>query len=385
MATEKPMQLGMIGLGRMGANLVRRLMADGHRCVVYDVSPDAVKGLAGEGADGTTSLKDFVAKLEKPRVAWIMVPAAVVQSTLDQLAELLEEGDIVIDGGNSYYRDDITRAKQVAAKGLHYVDIGTSGGVFGLERGFCLMIGGEKETVRHLDPLLKTIAPGSDCAPPTPGRTRTDGTAQDGYLHCGPHGAGHFVKMVHNGVEYGLMAAYAEGLNILAHADAGSKTQEVDAETTPLRDPWAYEYDIDIAEVAEVWRRGSVVASWLLDLSADALARSPHLEEFAGRVSDSGEGRWTVLAAVDDRDAGAGPLDGPLRPLRLPWRGRPRRPPPVGDALGVRRTPGKEGLVPSITGWRPLPTPRGWRRPGRSSSARGRGPPSPRVVPLPSR
>ncbi len=299
MATEKPMQLGMIGLGRMGANLVRRLMADGHRCVVYDVSPDAVKGLAGEGADGTTSLKDFVAKLEKPRVAWIMVPAAVVQSTLDQLAELLEEGDIVIDGGNSYYRDDITRAKQVAAKGLHYVDIGTSGGVFGLERGFCLMIGGEKETVRHLDPLLKTIAPGSDCAPPTPGRTRTDGTAQDGYLHCGPHGAGHFVKMVHNGVEYGLMAAYAEGLNILAHADAGSKTQEVDAETTPLRDPWAYEYDIDIAEVAEVWRRGSVVASWLLDLSADALARSPHLEEFAGRVSDSGEGRWTVLAAVD--------------------------------------------------------------------------------------
>ncbi len=299
MATDKPMQLGMIGLGRMGANLVRRLMADGHRCVAYDVSPDAVKGLAGEGADGATSLKDFVAKLEKPRVAWIMVPAAVVQSTLDELAELLEEGDIVIDGGNSYYRDDITRAKQVAAKGLHYVDIGTSGGVFGLERGFCLMIGGEKETVRHLDPLLKTIAPGSDSAPPTPGRTRTDGTAQDGYLHCGPHGAGHFVKMVHNGVEYGLMAAYAEGLNILAHADAGSKTQEVDAETTPLRDPWAYEYDIDIAEVAEVWRRGSVVASWLLDLSADALARSPHLEEFAGRVSDSGEGRWTVLAAVD--------------------------------------------------------------------------------------
>ncbi len=299
MATDKPMQLGMIGLGRMGANLVRRLMADGHRCVVYDVSPDAVKGLAGEGAQGADSLKDFVAKLEKPRVAWIMVPAAVVQSTLDQLAELLEEGDIVIDGGNSYYRDDITRAKQVSAKGLHYVDIGTSGGVFGLERGFCLMIGGETPIVQHLDPLLKTIAPGSECAPPTPGRTRTDGTAQDGYLHCGPHGAGHFVKMVHNGVEYGLMAAYAEGLNILAHADAGSKTQEVDAETTPLRDPWAYEYDIDLAEVAEVWRRGSVVASWLLDLTADALARSPQLEEFAGRVSDSGEGRWTVLAAVD--------------------------------------------------------------------------------------
>ena len=299
MATDKPMQLGMIGLGRMGANLVRRLMADGHRCVVYDVSPDAVKGLAGEGAQGADSLEDFVAKLEKPRVAWIMVPAAVVQSTLDQLAELLEEGDIVIDGGNSYYRDDITRAKQVSAKGLHYVDVGTSGGVFGLERGFCLMIGGEKATVQHLDPLLKTIAPGSECAPPTPGRTRKDGTAQDGYLHCGPHGAGHFVKMVHNGVEYGLMAAYAEGLNILAHADAGSKTQEVDAETTPLRDPWAYEYDIDLAEVAEVWRRGSVVASWLLDLTADALARSPQLEEFAGRVSDSGEGRWTVLAAVD--------------------------------------------------------------------------------------
>jgi 6-phosphogluconate dehydrogenase len=232
-------------------------------------------------------------------VAWIMVPAAVVQSTLDDLSGLLEPGDIVIDGGNSYYRDDITRAEQVSKKGLHYVDVGTSGGVFGLERGFCLMIGGEPDTVAHLDPLLRTIAPGAGSAPATPGRTRTDGTAQDGYLHCGPHGAGHFVKMVHNGVEYGLMAAYAEGLNILAHANAGNRTQEVDAETTPLRDPWAYRYDIDVAEVAEVWRRGSVVASWLLDLSADALARSPHLDDFAGRVSDSGEGRWTVLAAVD--------------------------------------------------------------------------------------
>ncbi len=299
MPTDKPMQLGMIGLGRMGANLVRRLMADGHRCVVYDVSPDAVKALEGEGATGASSLADFVAKLETPRAAWIMVPAGVVQTTLDELTPLLEPGDIVIDGGNSYYRDDIARAEQLESEQLHFVDVGTSGGVFGLERGFCLMIGGEDPVVEHLDPIFKTIAPGEGSLEPTPSRTRTDGTAQHGYLHCGPSGAGHYVKMVHNGIEYGLMAAYAEGLNILAHANAGGKHQDIDAETTPLRDPWAYQYDIDLPEVAEVWRRGSVVASWLLDLTADALAKSPHLDDFAGRVSDSGEGRWTVNAAVD--------------------------------------------------------------------------------------
>jgi 6-phosphogluconate dehydrogenase len=299
MATDHPMQLGMIGLGRMGANLVRRLMRDGHHCVVYDVSADAVKELEGEGAEGATKLADFVAKLDKPRAIWIMVPAAVVPSTLEDLEGLVEADDVVIDGGNSYYRDDIARAEQWATKGVHYVDVGTSGGVFGLERGFCLMIGGPERAVQRLRPLFRSIAPGEAAAPVTPSRTRTDGTAQDGYLHCGPSGAGHFVKMVHNGVEYGMMAAYAEGLNILAHANAGKHQQEVDAETTPLRDPWAYQYDLDIPEVAEVWRRGSVVASWLLDLSADALARSPKLDDFAGRVSDSGEGRWTVMAAVD--------------------------------------------------------------------------------------
>ncbi len=293
------MQMGMIGLGRMGANLVRRLMRDGHRCVVYNRSPARVTELQGEGADGATTPEEFVAKLERPRIAWIMVPAAAVQSTVDQLSSLLEPGDIIIDGGNSYYRDDIVRARQLADSGLKYVDVGTSGGVFGLERGYCLMIGGEAETVKHLDPLFKTIAPGEAAAPATPSRSNADGTAQNGYLHCGPHGAGHFVKMVHNGVEYGIMASYAEGLNILAHANAGSKVGEVDAETSPLRDPWAYQYDINLTDVAEVWRRGSVVASWLLDLTADALARSPQLEEFTGRVSDSGEGRWTVLAAVE--------------------------------------------------------------------------------------
>jgi 6-phosphogluconate dehydrogenase len=265
MATDKPMQLGMVGLGRMGANLVRRLMRDGHRCVVYDVNADAVKELEGEGATGATSLADFVAKLEKPRALWLMLPAAIVQSTLDQLLPLLEADDAVIDGGNSYYRDDITRAKQLA---------------------------------KHQ--LFKTIAPGKGSAEPTPGRTRTDGTAPDGYLHCGPNGAGHFVKMVHNGIEYGMMASIAEGLSIIKHANAGKGTQEADAETTPLRDPWAYQYDIDVGEVAEVWRRGSVVGSWLVDLTADAFARSPDLDDFAGRVSDSGEGRWTVLAAVDE-------------------------------------------------------------------------------------
>lgn len=300
MATDKPMQLGMIGLGRMGANLVRRLMRDGHHCVVSDVNADAVAELAGEGATGADSPRDFVAKLDKPRVVWLMLPAAIVDSILDQLEPLLEPGDILIDGGNSYYRDDITRAKRLADKSLHYVDCGTSGGVWGLERGYCLMIGGEDEVVAHLDPIFKTIAPGEGCAEPTPSRTRTDGTAPLGYLHCGPNGAGHFVKMVHNGVEYGMMAAIAEGLSIIKRADAGKSKQEVDAETTPLRDAWAYQYDIDVGEVAEVWRRGSVVGSWLVDLIADAFAGSPSLDGFAGRVSDSGEGRWTVLAAVDE-------------------------------------------------------------------------------------
>ncbi|MEU5538291.1 phosphogluconate dehydrogenase (NAD(+)-dependent, decarboxylating) [Streptomyces sp. NPDC020362] len=294
------MQLGMIGLGRMGANLVRRLMRDGHHCVVSDVNADAVAELAGEGATGADSLQDLVAKLDKPRALWLMLPAAIVDSILDQLKPLLEPGDILIDGGNSYYRDDITRARRLADKSLHYVDCGTSGGVWGLERGYCLMIGGEDEVVAHLDPIFRTIAPGEGSAEPTPSRSRTDGTAPLGYLHCGPNGAGHFVKMVHNGVEYGMMAAIGEGLAIINRADAGKSRQEVDAETTPLRDPWAYQYDIDVGEVAEVWRRGSVVGSWLVDLIADAFARSPSLDDFAGRVSDSGEGRWTVLAAVDE-------------------------------------------------------------------------------------
>jgi 6-phosphogluconate dehydrogenase len=300
MATDTPMQLGMVGLGRMGANLVRRLMRDGHRCVVYDVNPETVKQLEEEGATGATSLQELVDKLEQPRAVWLMLPAAIVDSTLDALTPLLEPGDAVVDGGNSYYRDDITRAERLVAQDIHYVDCGTSGGVWGLERGYCLMIGGETEVVTRLDPIFKTIAPGAGSAEPTPGRTGRDGTAADGYLHCGPSGAGHFVKMVHNGVEYGMMAAIAEGLSVIKHANAGKVTQAVDAETTPLRDPWAYQYDIDVAEVAEVWRRGSVVGSWLVDLIAAALARSPDLDNFSGRVSDSGEGRWTVLAAVDE-------------------------------------------------------------------------------------
>jgi 6-phosphogluconate dehydrogenase len=294
------MELGMVGLGRMGSNLVRRLMRDGHRCVVYDVNDGAVKEIAGEGATGATSLDDLVAKLSAPRAVWLMLPAAIVDSTLEALVPLLDAGDTVIDGGNSYYRDDITRAKRLVAKNIHYVDCGTSGGVWGLERGYCLMIGGETEVVSRLDPIFKTIAPSAGCAEPTPSRTQRDGTAPDGYLHCGPSGAGHFVKMVHNGVEYGMMAAIAEGLSVIKHANAGNVSRVVDAETTPLRDPWAYQYDIDVAEVAEVWRRGSVVGSWLVDLTADALARSPGLDDFTGRVSDSGEGRWTVLAAVDE-------------------------------------------------------------------------------------
>lgn len=300
MATDSPVQLGMIGLGRMGANLVRRLMRDGHPCVVHDLNHDAVLELEKEGATAAGSLQDLVAKLEPPRNVWLMLPAGVVQSTLDELTALLEPDDTVVDGGNSYYRDDIARARQLAARRLHYLDCGTSGGVWGLERGYCLMIGGEDEPVARLDPIFRTIAPGRGNAEPTPGRTRTDGTAPEGYLHCGPSGAGHFVKMVHNGVEYGMMAAIAEGLSIIRHADAGLGRRALDAETAPLREPEAYQYEIDVAEVAEVWRRGSVVGSWLVDLVADALARSPQLSQYSGRVSDSGEGRWTVQAAIDE-------------------------------------------------------------------------------------
>ena len=299
MATAHPMQLGMIGLGRMGANLVRRLMRDGHTCVVFDTNQDAVKELEAEGAIGATSMADLVAKMERPRNVWIMVPAAIVQKMVDELKDVLEDDDTLIDGGNSYYRDDIKHAKELAAKGIHFVDCGTSGGVWGLERGYSLMIGGEDKAVQRLDPIWKTIAPGEGSAEPTPGR-KAGGTAQEGYLHCGPNGAGHFVKMVHNGIEYGMMAAIAEGLSIIKHADAGKQTQEIDAETTPLRDPEYYQYEIDVAEVAEVWRRGSVVGSWLVDLTASALAKDPNLDAFDGRVSDSGEGRWTTIAAIEE-------------------------------------------------------------------------------------
>src|SRR5882762_9971008 len=283
------MQLGMIGLGRMGANLVRRLMADGHTCVAYDVNAAPVKELAGEGATGASSIEGFVGALEKPRAIWIMVPAAFVEDTIQKLVEHLEPGDIIIDGGNSYYRDDVDRANALKPRGIHYVDVGTSGGVFGLDRGFCLMIGGEDEVVEHLDPIFKTIAPGLDAAARTPGLTGDPSTAENGYLHCGPNGAGHFVKMVHNGIEYGLMGSYAGGLNILEPANAGKEQQTtVDAETTPLRHPELYQYDLDIPAVAEVWRRGSVVASWLLDLTATALREDPTLDSMGGRVSDSG-------------------------------------------------------------------------------------------------
>jgi len=294
------MQLGMIGLGRMGNGLVRRLMQDGHDCVVYDVNETAVKELADAGATGSSSLKDFASKLTKPRAAWVMVPAAFTGQTVMQLADEFEADDIIIDGGNSYYRDDIARAKQLAAKSVHYVDVGTSGGVYGLRRGFCLMIGGEEPVVQHLDPIFATIAPGVDAAPRTPGRTGAPSPSEQGYLHCGPNGAGHFVKMVHNGIEYGVMAAYAEGLAVLEKADAGTRKQASDAETAPLEHPEFYQYELNIPDVAEVWRRGSVIASWLLDLTADALHRSPELAEFEGRVSDSGEGRWTVTAAIDE-------------------------------------------------------------------------------------
>jgi 6-phosphogluconate dehydrogenase len=294
------MQLGMIGLGRMGGNMVIRLTKAGHDCLVYDSHHEAVDALVAKGAKGTTSLPDFVHKLTKPRLVWLMVPAGVVDPVLGSLIPLLEEGDIVVDGGNSYYHDDIRRAGELKAKGIHYVDVGVSGGVWGLERGYCHMIGGENEVVARLDPIFKSLAPGVEAAPRTAGANGEPNQAEQGYLHCGPNGAGHFVKMVHNGIEYGMMAAYAEGFNIIKHANVGLKSQIADAETTPLRNPEHYKYDIDVGKVAEVWRRGSVVASWLLDLTASAYLKSPDLDGFAGRVSDSGEGRWTLAAAIDE-------------------------------------------------------------------------------------
>jgi 6-phosphogluconate dehydrogenase len=294
------MQLGMIGLGRMGANMVRRLMKAGHECVVFDRNPGNVAELGKDGAMGSSSLDEFLSKLKPPRAVWLMVPAAVVDQTLEQLASHMQKGDIIIDGGNSYYIDDIRRAKELQPKGIHYADVGTSGGVWGLDRGYCLMIGGEPDIVKHLDPIFKTLAPGRGNIERTPGREKVAGTAEDGYLHCGPVGGGHFVKMVHNGIEYGLMAAYAEGLNILHHANVGKTARESDAETTPLRNPEHYQYDFNLADVAEVWRRGSVVASWLLDLTAISLLDQKSFEKFSGRVSDSGEGRWTINAAIDE-------------------------------------------------------------------------------------
>ncbi|MGH7993530.1 MAG: phosphogluconate dehydrogenase (NAD(+)-dependent, decarboxylating) [Limisphaerales bacterium] len=294
------MQLGMVGLGRMGANMVRRLIRGGHQCVVYDRAPQAVKDLAKEKAVGAASPADFLKKLSKPRAVWLMVPAAVVDQTIAGFAPLLEPGDILIDGGNSYYVDDIRRAKELASKRIHYVDVGTSGGVWGLERGYCMMIGGEQEVVQHLDPIFATLAPGIGSIPRTPGREKLGGTAERGYLHCGQNGAGHFVKMVHNGIEYGIMAAYAEGLGVLKSANVGMRQNDADAETTPLSNPEHYQFDLNLADVAEVWRRGSVITSWLLDLTASALAADPQLAQFAGRVSDSGEGRWTIKAAIDE-------------------------------------------------------------------------------------
>ncbi len=294
------MQLGMIGLGRMGANMVRRLIKAGHECVVYDISPKTVQDLVQEKAVGSTSIADMISKMQKPRALWLMVPAAIVDKSISEILPLLEPGDIFIDGGNSYYIDDIRRAKELKSKKIHYVDVGTSGGVWGLERGYCMMIGGEKEVVTHLDPIFKALAPGKGDIPGTAGREKVGGTAELGYLHCGPNGAGHFVKMIHNGIEYGLMAAYAEGFAIMQHANVGKKDHEVDAETTPLRNPEHYQYDLNLPDIAELWRRGSVVASWLLDLSAIALIKDPSLSTFSGRVSDSGEGRWTIKAAIDE-------------------------------------------------------------------------------------
>ena len=294
------MQLGMIGLGRMGANMVRRLIKGGHQCVVFDMSAKTVQELVQEKAVGSASLADFVKKLDKPRAVWLMVPAAVVDKSIADLLPLLERGDILIDGGNSYYIDDIRRAKELASKGIHYVDVGTSGGVWGLERGYCMMIGGEPDVVKRLDPIFARLAPGPGNIDRTPGREKMGGTSEQGYLHCGPNGAGHFVKMVHNGIEYGIMAAYAEGLGILRSANVGKRSHEIDAETTPLRDPEHYQYDLNLPDIAEVWRRGSVIASWLLDLTAAALVKDPVLKGFEGRVSDSGEGRWTIKAAIDE-------------------------------------------------------------------------------------
>jgi 6-phosphogluconate dehydrogenase len=294
------MQLAMIGLGRMGSNMVRRLLKGGHDCIVFDMSPKAVQESANDGAVAATSLSDLVARLAKPRAVWLMVPAAVVDKSIADLLPLLDAGDTIIDGGNSYYIDDIRRAKDLAARKINYVDVGTSGGVWGLERGYCMMIGGPQDAVRRLDPIFKTLAPGLGNIARTPGREKLEGTAENGYLHCGPNGAGHFVKMVHNGIEYGVMAAYAEGFGVLSKANVGNHTHEIDAETTPLRDPEHYQYDLDLRDIAEVWRRGSVIASWLLDLSAAALAKDPVLANFSGRVSDSGEGRWTIKAAIDE-------------------------------------------------------------------------------------
>jgi 6-phosphogluconate dehydrogenase len=290
----------MVGLGRMGANMVLRLLRDGHKCTVFDRSPDAVNALVKEQATGATSLADLVSKLAAPRAIWLMVPAAAVDSTIDELLPLLEKGDTITDGGNSYYVDDIRRAKRIAGNGIHYIDVGTSGGVWGLERGYCMMIGGEQEIVQRLDPIFATLAPGIGDIPRTEGRPENQGTAELGYLHCGGNGAGHFVKMVHNGIEYGIMAAYAEGMNVLKNANIGEKTQTIDAETTPLRDPEHYQFDFNLTDISEVWRRGSVVASWLLDLTANSLVKDPSLKDFAGRVSDSGEGRWTIKAAIDE-------------------------------------------------------------------------------------
>ena len=295
------MEIGMIGLGRMGANMVDRLMHGGHRCVVFDLNARSVQAAVAKSATGSSTPEDFVKKLGRPRILWLMVPAGVVDSTLEKFAPLLETGDIIIDGGNSYYHDDLRRAAQLKDRGIHYVDVGTSGGVWGASRGYCLMVGGEPTVVKHIDPILATLAPGIGNAEPTPGRDKLPpSTAESGYLHCGPVGAGHFVKMVHNGIEYGIMAAYAEGLNILKHANIGKNTGETDAETTPLRNPERYQYDLNLPDIAEVWRRGSVIGSWLLDLTAIALAKNPTMDKFAGRVSDSGEGRWTITAAIDE-------------------------------------------------------------------------------------
>ena len=294
------MEIGMIGLGRMGTNMVKRLLKAGHKCVVYDIHSETVQDLVKEGAIGSKSLDDFVHKLSKPSAVWMMLPAAVVTSTLDTLAQLLEHDDVIVDGGNSYYHDDIHRAAKLKPKGIHYIDAGTSGGVWGMERGYCLMIGGEEIPIKRLEPIFAALAPGIEEASRTPGRDKVGGTAEHGYLHCGPSGAGHFVKMVHNGIEYGLMASYAEGLNVLRHANAGKKKRTDDAETTPLRHPELYQYDLNLADITEVWRRGSVISSWLLDLAAAAFLNNPDLDKFKGRVSDSGEGRWTILAAIDE-------------------------------------------------------------------------------------